>query len=44
MDDEKVGADRQHAVDAAMRDALRRYLVDGEVRAPSATWLVTARP
>ncbi len=40
----KVGADRQHAVDAAMRDALRRYLVDGEVRAPSATWIVTARP
>jgi len=39
-----VSADRQNAVDAAMRDALRRYLVDGEVRAPSATWLVTARP
>lgn len=39
-----VSADRQHAVDAAMRDVLRRYLVDGEVRAPSATWLVTARP
>lgn len=39
-----VDADRQHAVDAAMRDALRRYVVDGEVRAPSATWLVTARP
>ena len=40
----KVGADQQHAVDAAMRDALGRYLVDGEVRAPSATWIVTARP
>lgn len=40
----KVGADQQQAVDAAMRDALGRYLVDGEVRAPSATWIVTARP
>lgn len=40
----KVSADQQHAVDAAMRDALGRYLVNGEVRAPSATWIVTARP
>lgn len=40
----KVSVDQQHAVDAAMRDALGRYLLDGEVRAPSATWLVTARP
>lgn len=39
-----ASADRQHAVDAAMRAALRRYVVDGEVRAPSATWLVTAWP
>ncbi len=40
----RVSADQQHAVDVAMRDALGRYLVDGEVRAPSATWIVTARP
>ncbi|GAB4353573.1 MAG: methyltransferase domain-containing protein [Immundisolibacter sp.] len=40
----KVDADQRHAVDLAMRNALDRYRVDGEVRAPSATWIVTARP
>nr|ART40944.1 L598 [uncultured bacterium] len=39
-----MGAGQQHAVDASMRDALGRYRVDGEVRAPSATWILTARP
>lgn len=39
-----VDTDRQRAIDAAMREALGRHVVDGEVRAPSATWLVTARP
>ncbi len=38
----KVSADQEQAVDQAMRAALARYLVDGEVRAPSATWIVTA--
>lgn len=40
----KVGAEQQQAVDAAMREALGRYLVDGQVQAPCATWIVTARP
>ncbi|WP_448509149.1 class I SAM-dependent methyltransferase [Immundisolibacter sp.] len=40
----KVSADRQQEVDAVMRDALSRYRVNGEVRAPSATWIVTGQP
>lgn len=38
----KVSVDQAQAVDEAIRGALRRHLSNGEVKAPSATWIVTA--